>query len=77
MKLGNLAALNRYGADPIDPVEGRFQVVGGYLPQTGLRNRILSPVVRRERVTENGKGSEGETVGGDAGGCGQRPRDPG
>ena len=36
VELGNLAALHRYRAHPVDPVQRRFQIVGGDLPQPGL-----------------------------------------
>jgi hypothetical protein len=64
-------------ADPVDAVQRRLQIVGGDLPQARLRNRVLAAIVRGERVAEDGKGREGQAVGGDARRCGQRLRDLG
>ena len=37
VELGYLAALNGDGADAVDAVERRLEVVGGELPESGLR----------------------------------------
>ena len=62
---------------PFDAVERRLQIVGGDLPQAGLRNRVFAAIVRGERVAEDGKGREGETVGGDVRRGGERLGNPG
>ena len=77
MELRNLAALNGHGADPVYPVQRRFQIVGGYFPHAGLRNCVLAAIIRRERVAKNGKGGEGQAIGRNAGGCRQGLRDAG
>ena len=72
VELGHLAALHDDGADAGDAIQRRLQVVGGDLPEPRLRDGVFAAVVGGERVAEDGKGGEGEAVGGDAGGGGQR-----
>ena len=67
VKLRHLAALHRHGADAEHAIERRLQVVGGDLPQLGLRDGVGG-----EAVAEDGKCGEGEPVGGDARRGGQR-----
>ena len=66
MELRDLAALHSDGADAGDAVERRFELVGGELPELGLRELIGG-----EAVAEDGEGGEGEAVGGDDGGGGK------
>ncbi len=77
VELGHLTALHQDRADPVDAIEGRLQIVGGDLPQARLRNGVLAAIIRCERVAKNGKGREGQTVGGDVRSRRQRLRHPG
>ncbi len=61
-KLRHLPALDEHGAHAVHAVQRRLQVVGSNLPELGLRNRVGG-----ETIAKNGKGGEGEPVGGDVG----------
>ena len=65
--LGDLAALDDDGADAVEAIEGRLELVGGEFPEAGLRDGVGG-----ESVAEDGEGGEGEAVGGDDGGGGER-----
>ena len=65
-ELRHFAALHDDRADAGEPVEWRLQVVGGDLPKALLRHGV-----RGEAVAEDGKGGEGEAMGGDLGGGGE------
>ena len=58
--LRHLAALHPHRAHAGHAVQRRLQIVGGNLPQPGLRNGIGC-----EAVAEDGEGGEGKPVGGD------------
>ena len=66
VELGNLAALDRYGAHAGDAIEGRLQVVGGDLPQPGLRDSVGG-----EAIAEDGESRKCEPVRRDARGRGK------
>ena len=73
MKLGNLAALHHDGADAVDAIQWRLQIIGRDLPELRGREKSLPPAcVRRKRVAKDGKGREGQPVGGDLRCAGKR-----
>ena len=49
VELGNLAALDSDGADAGDAIERRLQVVGGDLPQLGLRDGVGGEAIAEDR----------------------------
>jgi len=53
LKLGHLAALHHDGRDAGLAVEARFDVVGGHLPDAGLRHRVGG-----EAVAHDGKAAK-------------------
>ncbi len=66
VELRHLATLYCDGADAVDAIEWRLERVGGDFPELRLGERGGG-----EAVAEDGKGGEGEPVGGEAGGAGQ------
>ena len=66
VELGDFAPLHDDGAYACDAIERRLEIVGGNLPQTGLRDGGRPAILRRKRIAEDGERRKRETGGGDA-----------
>jgi len=71
LKFGNLAALNEHARDTVEAVQARLEIIGGNLPQLGLRDCF-----RCEAISQDREAGEIEAMGFDSRSRGQSALNP-